>query len=175
MTDESSPLPPPIQEGLSETEKWKLEAQDYKDKYLRLLAETDNIRKRLQKEKQEMTNYALQQLILDFLAPIDHMENALRCTGDVPEEVKNWSLGFQMILSQFQDVLANNGVRPFHAQGTPFDPHCHEAVEAVASSDFPPGTVMEEFIRGYKIGEKTLRPARVKVSKAIDDTTSEVV
>lgn len=156
---------PSLQE---ECEKVKAEAAEYKDKYLRLLADSENMRKRLQKEKQEMTAYALQQLIADFLAPIDHMENALKYTEQMSEEVKHWSLGFQMILTQFKDVLTTHGVQPFISQGTPFDPHLHEAVEIEASSNVPSGHVLMEFVRGYKMGEKIIRPARVKVSKSPD-------
>lgn len=141
------------------------EAAEFKDKYLRLLAESENMRKRLQKEKQEMTAYSLQQLIASFLAPLDHLENALKFTGEASDEVKHWALGFQMILTQFKDVLLENGVEPFSSKGMAFDPHLHEAVETEDSADQEPGLVLEEFIKGYKMGEKTIRPARVKVSK----------
>lgn len=149
----------------SELDQLKQEAAEYKDKCLRLLAEADNMRKRMQKEKQEMTTYALQQMIAEFLSPIDHMENALKYTEQMSEEVKHWSLGFQMILTQFKDVLASNGVTPFDSLGNKFDPHLHEAVEAEERKDAAPGIVIEEFVRGYKMGDKTIRPARVKVSK----------
>jgi molecular chaperone GrpE len=159
----------PVQVSISdiELEKIKAEAAEYKDKYLRLLAESENARKRLQKERQELIQYAVQNVILDFLNPIDHMENALKFTQQMSPEVKSWAVGFQMILTQFKDVLANNGVIPFVSEGTEFDPHRHEAVEMIATSNFPPGVVVEESVRGYKIGDRTLRPARVKVSKAV--------
>lgn len=148
-----------------EMEQLKRELSDYKDKYLRTLADSENARKRLQKEKQEMIQYATQNLVVDFLNPIDHMENALKFTQQMSEEVKHWAVGFQMILTQFKDVLTMNGVAPFTSEGKPFDPHKHEAIETVVSSDFPPGTVIEETARGYAMGDKTIRPARVKVSK----------
>ena len=144
----------------------KSELAECKDKYLRVLAESENARKRLQKEKQEMIQYALQNVITDFLNPIDHMENALKFTQQMSDEVKHWATGFQMILSQFKDVLSLNGVAPFTSEGLPFDPHKHEAIETVVTTDYPPGTVVEESLRGYTMGDKTIRPARVKVSKA---------
>lgn len=150
---------------LDPLEQIRIEASEYKDKYLRLLAESENMRKRLSKEKQEMTAYALQQALAEFLGPIDHMENALSYTEQMSDEVKHWSLGFQMILTQFKDVLANHGAKSFISKDTPFDPHLHEAVETVERSDIAPGMVVEEFVKGYKMGDRVLRAARVKVSK----------
>jgi molecular chaperone GrpE len=83
------------------------------------------------------------------------------------DEVKHWGLGFQMILTQFRDVLAVNGVQPFPSKGHHFDPHFHEAVETEEREDTAPGIVIEEFTKGYKMGDKTIRPARVKVAKAL--------
>jgi Molecular chaperone GrpE (heat shock protein) len=156
-----------------ELEHLKKELAEYKDKYLRVLAESENSRKRLQKEKQEMIQYARQSVVVDFLNPIDHMENALKFTQQMSDDVKHWALGFQMILSQFKDVLTNNGVTPFVSEGRPFDPHRHEAVETVPTNDVQPGTVLEESLRGYIMGDKVVRPARVKVSKAIINTAED--
>lgn len=155
-----------------ELEQLKKDLAEYKDKYLRSLAESENARKRLQKEKQEMIQYALQNVIVDFLHPIDHMENALKFTQQMSEDVKHWGIGFQMILSQFKDVLSANNVTPYLSEGKPFDPHRHEAVETVATSDFPPGTVVEESLKGYTMGDKIIRPARVKVTKAPEAAAS---
>lgn len=151
-----------------ELNQLKQEAAEYKDKYLRQLAETDNMRKRLQKERQEMIQFSVQNVIADFLAPLDHFENALKFADQASDEVKHWALGFQMILSQFKDVLANNGVVAFQSEGTPFDPHSHEAVETVATNDYPPGTVVSESIKGYRMGGKTIRPARVSVAMPLE-------
>jgi molecular chaperone GrpE len=149
-----------------ELEQFKKEASEFKDKYLRALAESENARKRLQKEKQELIQYAIQNVMVDFLNPIDHMENALKYTEKTSDEVKHWVLGFQMILTQFKDVLARNGVTPFISEGQSFDPHYHEAIETVATEECPPGIVLEETLRGYRMNDRTIRPARVKVSKA---------
>lgn len=139
---------------------------EYKDKYLRLLADAENARKRLQKERQEISRYAVESLIVDFLRPIDNFENALRFAQEMSEEVRNWAFGFQMILAQFKDVLAQNGISSMDALGKTFDPHDHEAIEMVESTEHPPGTIIEENMRGYKIGDRTIRAARVKVAKA---------
>lgn len=164
-SETASRQPQTISVNNLELESLRRELAETKDKYLRVLAESENARKRLQKEKHENIQYAIQNVILDFLNPIDHMENALNFTQQMSEDVKHWAVGFQMILSQFKDVLSNNGVTPFTSEGKPFDPHRHEAVEMVETSNVPPGTVVEESLRGYLMGEKTIRPARVKVSK----------
>lgn len=149
-----------------EYKKLRQEADEFKDKYQRALAEAENARKRLQREKQEMIQFALQNAMSDFLGPIDHLENALQFAEQSSPEIKHWALGFQMILSQFKDVLASNGVTAFKSEGTHFDPHLHEAVETLTTTEYPPGTVISESLKGYKMGERTLRPARVKVAKA---------
>jgi molecular chaperone GrpE len=143
----------------------RTEATEYKDKYLRLLAETENLRKRMQKERQEMTQYAIGNIVLDFLQPIDNLENALRFANQMSEEVRNWALGFQMILTQFKDALANNGIVCMESKGSAFDPHKHEAVEMIETTEYPEGVIVEECTRGYIMGERTIRPARVKVAK----------
>jgi molecular chaperone GrpE len=148
-----------------ELEQLKNEAAEYKDKYLRMLAESENARKRLQKEKQEMIQFSTQNLIAEFLNPMDHLEGALKFTKDLSIEVKHWATGFQMILTQFKDVLSNNSVTPIESVGKKFDPNCHEAVETFETDQFPPGIIIEEFIKGYKMGDRIVRPARVKVAK----------
>ncbi|MBS4163436.1 Protein GrpE [Candidatus Protochlamydia amoebophila] len=145
----------------------KKEATEYKDKYLRLLADSENARKRLQKERQEISRYALENMVVDFLKPLDNLENALKFAQGMSDEVKNWAFGFQMILTQFKDVLASNGITALESQGTFFDPHLHEAIEMVETDSYAPGIIVEENVRGYKMGDRMIRPARVKVAKAI--------
>lgn len=157
-------------------EEWaqlKKEMEEYKNKYLRLLADTENTRKRLQKDRDEMVQYALKNLLLEFLHPIDHFETALTFTEQSSDEVKHWALGFKMILNQFKEVLGNHGVTPIEAKGKPFDPHLHEAIEMIETKDHPPGVIVEESGRGYLINEKMLRPSRVKVSKESENAGYE--
>jgi molecular chaperone GrpE len=149
------------------------EIMEYKDKYLRVLAESENARKRLQKEKQEMTRYAVENAIVEFLHPLDNLENALKMAQNMSDDVKNWAYGFQMILTQFKDVLAGQGVVSVDSKGTHFDPHKHEAVEMIETDDQEPGTIIEECVRGYKMGDRTIRPARVKVVKATENKESQ--
>ena len=170
MTEQEIPpeskndLPPETESVLQEEPR--NEAEEYKDKYLRLLAEMENTRKRLQREKQEMMRFSVENIIEEFLTPIDNLENALKHTQGMSPETLNWARGFEMILSQFKDVLTQNGVTAFSSVGAAFDPHLHEAVEVEELEDGDKdGTVLQEFVKGYKSHTRTVRPARVKVAK----------
>ena len=142
------------------------ELRDYKEKYLRLLAESENTRKRLHKEQTDTLKFAIENTICEFLPSIDNFENALRHSKNSSEEVKNWATGFQMILSQFRDILHNHDIVAFHSSGNTYDPHFHEALEIVETNDHPDGMILEEYAKGYKSNQRTIRPAKVKVAKA---------
>jgi len=150
----------------SDLEKLTNDAKDFKDKYLRLLAETENQRKRLQKERGDLMKFAKRDLVLELLNPIDHLENALSHSDDAANEVKHGAVGFKMILDQFKEVLSNHDIKPFDALGQIFDPHLHDAVETVETTEEKEDVVVEQLLRGYKMGDMTLRPARVKIAKA---------
>ncbi|MBS0615768.1 MAG: nucleotide exchange factor GrpE [Verrucomicrobia bacterium] len=158
---------------MEETNNTVEEIIDYKDKYLRQLAELENARKRMQKEKQEAVRYAMDNLLADFIAPLDSFEGALKCADGMSDEVKNWAMGFQMILTQFQDVLKGEGVEAFVSIGKLFDPHMHEAVEMEEREDVPEGTILQEYVKGYRCGERIIRPARVKVAKLKGESHGE--
>ncbi len=150
---------------LSKEEQLENELQEYKDKYMRLLAETENTRKRLQKDKQDSIRFSTENVIAEFLTPMDNLENALRFAEQASPETVNWARGFHMILEQFKNVLSDNGVTTFVSVGTLFDPHCHEAVETEISDTQPEGTILQEYVKGYKSKDRIIRPAGVKVSK----------
>ncbi len=162
MTEEQ-PFPPPTEEQLPPTPEEEL--KEYKEKYLRLLAEMDNTRKRMQKERQEMTKFAVENVISEILGPIDNLETALTCAENMSSEIKNWALGFSMILEQFKEVISNHGVTPFASEGSLFDPHLHYAIETEETLEKPEGTIVKEFVKGYRSKERTVRPARVKVAR----------
>lgn len=154
-TIEPIPQSPPAEEVI-----------DYKDKYLRLLAEMENTRKRMQKEKLETMRFAIDNALAEIIVPMDSLENALKAAAQMTGEVKNWAMGFEMILSQFKDVLHQNGITAFVSEGQLFDPHLHEAVETEESDEASEGTILKEFVKGYRCGDRVIRPARVKVAKA---------
>ena len=164
-------------EEISSSDESKLlllqeELKEYKDKYLRLLAEQENTRKRLQKDKTESIRFSIENVICDFIPIIDGFEAALKFADGMSPEIKSWAAGFQMFLSQFKEILHNNGIVAFHSEGNLFDPHHHEAVETVESNDFPEGTILKEFSKGYKSNTRTIRPARVQVIKRMEPEMS---
>lgn len=169
--EEASPILDTAKEAMEvtilETELTQLQkdVKEFKDKYLRVLAEAENSRKRLLKEKEEILKYAVQSVVMELLHPIDNMENALKASEQMTGEVKHWAIGFQMILAQFKEILSNHGVEGYSSEGMQFDPHRHEAVETVETEEYPDGIVIKEFVKGYRLGDRTIRPARVKVSK----------
>lgn len=150
---------------LSELEIVKKELSEFKDKYLRSLAENENFRKRIQKEKQETAKFAIEEIVCDFLNPLDHFENALQFAQEMTPEVKNWAIGFQMILDQFKTILTHHGVTAFKGEGE-FNPYLHEAVETEIADPALNNTILQEFQKGYKIENRVIRPAKVKVAKA---------
>lgn len=158
---------PPNQEPPNQEEV----VEDFKDKYVRTLAEMENMRKRLQKEKQEMLRFGVDQIVTEFLPAIDGLENALAFADQASNEVKSWATGFKMLLAQFKDVLQANDIAAFHAEGHLFDPVYHEAVETQETTEHPPGIILKEFSKGYKSRERILRPARVCVAKQPKLTT----
>lgn len=155
----------PIEDPHLRIKKLEEEVEESKDKYLRLLADTENMRKRLAKEKQEMTRFSIDSVMAEILGPLDNFEKALECANQMSPEVRNWAMGFQMILAQFKEVLQNHGVTPFSSVGAPFDPFLHDAIEVEETDAQPEGTVLTEYVRGYKSKDRTIRPARVKVAK----------
>jgi len=171
--EETSPVEEKVEEEATIEEIPIGEVDDFKEKYLRLLADTENTRKRMQKEKQEMTRFAIENVITEVLLPIDTFENALGFTEQMSEDTRNWARGFEMILSQFKEILHNHNIVAFHSKGEMFDPHKHEAVEVEETHDHPDGTILEEFLKGYKSGDRTLRAARVKVAKTPQQESEE--
>ena len=112
-----------------ELKQVKQELQEQKDKYLRLLADTENTRKRMQKDKHDATRFAVENVIREFLMQLDNFENAMGFVSQTSEETQNWAKGFEMILTQFKEILASHQVKPFESKGALFDPHLHEVIE----------------------------------------------
>jgi molecular chaperone GrpE len=151
----------------------KAELDEQKRKYVLLLADSENQRKRIHREREELTKYAVERMIVEFLHPLDQFSNALGFADQGSDEVKNWAAGFHMILSQFKDVLVDHGVHEFKSEGETFDPHRHEALETLTTDEYPPDTIIREIVKGYIMGKRVIRPARVKVAKAPEVNTEK--
>lgn len=155
------------EDQLSNSEELQSELKSQQEKNLRLLAEMENARKRMQRDKHDTIRFAVENVISEFLSPLDNFENAFSFTQQASEEIQNWAKGFEMILTQFKDILSTHNISPFHAEGLLFDPHQHEVIEIEETEKHPDGTVIQQFACGYKSGEdRILRPAKVKVAKA---------
>jgi molecular chaperone GrpE len=149
------------QKALEEKEK---EAAEYKDKYLRALAESENSRKRIRQQAEESARIQREALLRDLLAIIDNLERAVAAARDGGNG-KPIVEGIEMVLRSLIEFLRGHGVTQLSAVGQPFDPLLHEAVDHVESTEHKPNTVVDEFMRGYYIGDRLLRPARVSVAK----------
>jgi molecular chaperone GrpE len=141
-------------------EKLQNELNETKDRYLRILAEYDNYRKRTAKEKTEAYSDAAAKVISEFLSVIDNFERALAVqTSD--ESFKN---GMQMIFNQYCDILKKLGVEEIDALNKPFDPALHNAINQVEDENFEPNTVCQVFQKGYTLNGKVIRHAMVAVA-----------
>jgi molecular chaperone GrpE len=142
----------------------KRQRDDYYDRLLRKQAEFDNYRKRVDRERVQLADAAAADLLTELLPLVDDMERALKVdTSDAADAVRK---GVELIQRQLLEILRKRGVKPIDALGTDFDPHFHNAVLYEPAEGRRDGEVIEEFSRGYMLGDRLLRPAMVKVAKA---------
>jgi len=133
------------------------------DRLLRTAAEFDNYRKRIERERKDMSEYAAVEFVKDLLPIIDDFERALQIEAPGAESYKQ---GLEIIHRGLLEMLRKRGVTRIESVGKPFDPHVHQAVAYEAAPDREEGEVIEEFAPGYRLGERLLRPSMVKVAKA---------
>ena len=143
-----------------ELEQVKGERDQLRDRLVRLQAEFDNARKREAKERQDARDYAIQGAVEPFLGVMDNFNLALKSEGSA-EQLKS---GVEMIVKQMDDALRGLNVQAVETVGAQFDPRVHEALGSIETKEFPDHQVMEEIRRGYKIREKLLRPALVRIA-----------
>ena len=140
------------------------EKEELQDRLLRVAAEFDNFRKRVERERRDQADAAMTDALHDLLPLVDDLERALGAPAGSDVEV--YRKGVELIHRQMAELLRRRGVTSFDAVGTDFDPHVHQAVMHEVSADHREGEVMEELRRGYKLGDRLLRAAMVKVAKA---------
>jgi molecular chaperone GrpE len=145
-------------------ETLRREKDALQDRLLRTAAEFDNYRKRVDRERRELAEYAGADILSDMLPIIDDLERALQAAPG--GEAESYRRGVELIHKQMTDLLRKRGVKPIEAVGTQFDPRYHEAVMNEVSGEHREGEVMAELRRGYMLGDRLLRPATVKVAKA---------
>ena len=150
----------------------KNELTEQKDKFVRLQAETDNFRKRLSREKEEFSQYANERLFKELLPIFDNFERAL---GDPSNDIKSLKEGLEMILKQFSAFLEKEKVEPIEAIGGKFDPMIHEVLTSEESSEHEENTIISQFVKGYTINNRVIRPSQVVISKKPSLESEEVL
>ena len=143
----------------NELDAVKSERDQLLDRLARAQAEFENARKRAERERQEFREYATGNVVEQFLPVVDNFELALKSTGS-PEQLR---AGVELIVKQMEEILRQLQVHPVPAVGQEFDPRHHEALGSVEREDLPDQHVAEEVRRGYKLRDRLLRPALVKV------------
>jgi molecular chaperone GrpE len=143
------------------------ERDDYRDRLLRSIAEFDNYRKRIERERRELAEFVSFEILSDLLPLVDDLERALAAapSGDsTTQTVASYRTGVELIYKQLAELLRKRNVTAIEAKGADFDPHVHQAVATEASTTHRDNEVIEELRRGYRLGERLLRPAMVKVA-----------
>jgi len=136
---------------------------EYYDRLLRKTAEFDNYRKRIERERQAQAESAAADVLKELLPLVDDLERALK--AESAEGTDAYRRGVELILKRLEDTLLRRGVRPIEALGLDFDPNYHQAVAYEPAENRRDGEVIEEFGRGYMLGDRLLRPSMVKVAK----------
>ena len=151
-------------EDILELKKKAVERDTYLDQLLRTKAEFMNYQKRMVKESESTSQFAVQSLILDFLPELDNFDRALKL-ADSSKDIDKFVEGIKLIEEQLFKVLGKYGVEPIETVGKPFDPNLHEAVMEEENNEMPHHTIIDEFQRGFLLKERVIRPSKVKVSK----------
>src|SRR5215813_5563125 len=144
------------------------EVNEWKDKFTRRQADFENFRKRIERERSDTYSRAVADLVAKLLPVLDNLRRALDTEASVEasesDEFRHFLSGVDLIYKQLSGLLETLGVKTVPSVGQKFDPHFHEAVTTEATDEYEPETVIQEIVRGYKLGEKLLRPALVKVA-----------
>ena len=152
----------------AEIESLRQEVQDKQDRLLRALAETDNVRRRAQRDREDYVKYATESLLRDLVPVLDNLDRALTAarTAGVGGNVVE---GVELIQREMLRVLERSGLARYSAVGQPFDPARHEAIARVVSGETAPDTVVHETAPGYMLHGRVLRPALVAVAASPDE------
>ena len=152
----------------SEVETLTAQLGAEKEKYVRLLAEFDNMRKRNERDRVEIIKYAHEEVIVECLKVYDDLERSLNAFKAKEGMDANLVKGLQMVFDNLRELMGKYDVKPIDAVGKPFDPNCHEPLLQAETNDMPDGHVMEELQKGYTLAGRVVRTAKVKVAKNIN-------
>ena len=149
----------------SEYKKLQDEVLQYKDKYVRIYADFENARKRMEREKLEFVKYANEELVISFLNILDDLERTVEVAQTKHQDYEAFLKGIEMVMAHVYDLLKRNGVKAIEAKGKKFDPNCHEVLMQEETDQAEDGIILEEFQKGYYLGEKVVRTVKVKLAK----------
>jgi molecular chaperone GrpE len=157
---------------LAEAEYLKLKeeaakAKEYWDRLLRLQADFENTRKRLDRDKQEFMRFANEGIILELLNILDDLERTVELAQSKHEDLPTFLKGVEMVLVHLYEMLKEQGIKPIEAAGKIFDPSYHEALMQVENNDLPEHTIVEELQKGYMLNDRVIRTTKAKVTKKI--------
>jgi molecular chaperone GrpE len=151
--------------GAADLESLRRDCDEAQDRLLRLQAEFDNYRKRVERERRELGDHFAVELLTEFLPVLDDVERALGAANASAEPaLATHRQGLELIHKQFLELLKRRQVAPIEAIGTDFDPNLHQAVGQEVSDDHREGEVIDDMRRGYRLGDRLLRPSMVKVA-----------
>ena len=155
-----------------ELEALKAQLEDRNNQYLRIVADFENFRRRTQKEKEDLEQQVKCSTLNELLPVVDNFERARSHIKPQTDGEMNIHKSYQSVYKQLVDCLKRVGVAPMRSDGKEFDPNLHEAVMREPTSEHPEGTVIEELVRGYMLGDRVLRHAMVKVAAPPEDGES---
>lgn len=163
---DTAPASEPVDVGALTAERDRLaqERAELQDRLLRLQADFENFRRRVERERMEFAEYAGEQVVRALLPVIDDFERALAAAANQDSSGGDFLRGIELIYSRLLDILKKLGVEPIQTEGTQFDPHLHQAVQRVESDQHPDGAVVRELQRGYQYKGRLLRPSMVQVA-----------
>lgn len=153
-----------LQDPEEEIARLKAQVEEFKDKYLRVYAEIDNMKKRMARDKQEIIKYGSERLLREFLFVYDAVEKALHTAKEKYSEEDPLVQGLRMTEKLFLETLKKHQVEPIEAKNTAFDPNYHEALMQVQDTELQKGMVVHELEKGFMLHDRVLRPAKVTVS-----------
>ena len=174
-TPEQADLQATISALTQDIESLKAQLEDRTNQYMRIAADFENFRKRTQKEKEEQDQQIKCVTIKELLPVVDNFERARSQIKPQTDAEMNIHKSYQSVYKQLVESLKRIGVSPMRSEGKEFDPNLHEAVMREATNEHPEGTVLEELVRGYLLGERVLRHAMVKVAAAPEPEAAQEV
>jgi molecular chaperone GrpE len=154
-------------------ESMKMQLEERNTQYMRIAADFENYRKRVSKEKEEMDTQVKRNTIMELLPVVDNFERARAHLKPQNDGEMTIHKSYQGVYKQLVDCLKRLGVSPMRPEGQEFDPNLHEAVMREPTNEHPEGTVLEELVRGYYLGDRVLRHAMVKVAAPQEDAPTE--